>query len=379
MTSLGNIVFKFDKEDTSYLTHSLHPYPAKFPPQLPQRILAEFSSKGDWVLDPFCGSGTTLVEARLFGVNSVGVDINALSCLLSKVKATPLTKSQLDLFNQIADHIAGASFHWGMGSKQFVETPSFDGLAHWFQPNVTEELAWLKKTIYQADDSEVKDLLKIVLASIIVQVSNQESDTRYAAIDKNIPDNFTLKLFLSKCSEFEKKVRAFSDRAYRENASVKVYNADTRNLDFLSDNTFDLVITSPPYANTYDYYLYHKFRKRWLDLDVQYAQYNEIGSRREFSSLKKDPAVWVDDLKRCFIEICRVLKLGGLAFIVIGDSVIKKNLIQMDAVISNFADGVGFGVCDVLSANLSEHSRMFNPNFTQKGKKEHLILLRKLR
>jgi site-specific DNA-methyltransferase (cytosine-N4-specific) len=377
MTSLRNIAFKVDKEDTSYLTHSLHPYPAKFPPQLPQRILAEFSSKGDLVLDPFCGSGTTLVEARLLGVNSVGVDINALSCLLSKVKATPLSEAQLNRFSRIADSIADVSFHWGMGSKQRVEIPVIEGLEHWFQPNVVEELAWLKDIIYRVEDSDVRDLLKIVFASIIVQVSNQESDTRYAAIEKNIIDNFTLRLFLSKCSEFENKMKAFSDKANQENAYVKVYNADTRSLEFLSDNTFDIVITSPPYANTYDYYLYHKFRKRWLDLDVQYAQYNEIGSRREFSSLKKDPSVWVEDLKRCFAEIRRVLKVGGNAFIVIGDSVIKKNLIQMDEVISNFASEVGFRVCDVISVNLSEHSRMFNPRFTQKGKKEHLILMQK--
>jgi site-specific DNA-methyltransferase (cytosine-N4-specific) len=378
MASLERINFKFNGEDTSYLTHSLHPYPAKFPPQLPKRILAEFADRGGRILDPFCGSGTTLVEARLQGIDSVGVDINGLSCLLSKVKATPLSKEQLELFRKVADDAAAVSFEWGIGLKREVERPSFDGLEHWFQPNVVEELAWLKQAIYQVDDPDVKDLFKIVFASIIVQVSNQESDTRYAAIEKNIPDNFTFKAFLNKCAEFGRKVEAFSELALRENASVEVHNADTRCLTFLPDSHFDLIITSPPYANTYDYYLYHKFRKRWLDLDVQYAQYNEIGSRREFSSLKKDPSVWVADLKQCFVELRRVLKPGGLAFIVIGDSVIKKNLIQMDEVIAGFVAEIGFLYCDVISANLSEHSRMFNPSFMQKGKKEHLILLKKI-
>ena len=69
--SVREIEFNFEGEDTSYLTHSLHPYPAKFPPQLPKRILERYAVKGQTVLDPFCGSGTTLIEARIFGVNEI--------------------------------------------------------------------------------------------------------------------------------------------------------------------------------------------------------------------------------------------------------------------------------------------------------------------
>ncbi len=90
-----NIDFNFGGADTMYLTHSLHPYPAKFPPQLPNVILSKFGKKGQTVLDPFCGSGTTLVEARLLGFNAIGVDVNGLSSLLSKVKATPLSDEEI--------------------------------------------------------------------------------------------------------------------------------------------------------------------------------------------------------------------------------------------------------------------------------------------
>lgn len=72
------LIFNFKGAKTSYLTHSLHPYPAKFPPQLPKMILAQFGKKGQTVLDPFCGSGTTLVEANLHCLNAIGVDVNGL-------------------------------------------------------------------------------------------------------------------------------------------------------------------------------------------------------------------------------------------------------------------------------------------------------------
>ena len=123
--------------------------------------------------------------------------------------------------------------------------------------------------------------------------------------------------------------------------------------------------------------MYHKFRKRWLDIDVKFAQNNEIGSRREYSSLKKPAEQWTTDLKLCFAEMYRLIKKEGLAFIVIGDSVIKKQLIKIDEVICNFMPEIGFEVCNVIFSSLSEHSRMFNPTFTQKNKKEHLIILKK--
>lgn len=376
MKTLTDIAFDFNGEDTSYLTHSFHPYPAKFPPQLPRHLLSTFSKPGEKVLDPFCGSGTTLVEARLQGIHSTGVDINGLACLLSKVKATPLSCEELQTVAQTLQVIEGESFRWQMGKKREVEIPKIEGLAHWFQPNVAEELAYIRQSILQIASSTAGDFLKIVLSAIIVRVSNQESDTRFAAINKNIPDGLTFKLFLERGRDYLSRMRDFVTLA-RADAVVCVHNADARQLSFLPDASFDLIITSPPYANTYDYYLYHKFRKRWLDIDVQFAQYNEIGSRREFSSLKKDPEKWIDDLRQCFLEMRRVLKPRRPGFIVIGDSVIQKKRLKMDEIIADFAPRCGFQVCDVLSSDLAGHSKLFNPAFTQRGKKEHLILLEK--
>lgn len=376
MKTLSRLSLDFSQEDTSYLTHSFHPYPAKFPPQLPRNLLTEFCKSGERVLDPFCGSGTTLVEARLLGIHSVGVDINGLACLLSKVKSTPLSSKSLQTVRRTLQTIEEESFLWQMGKRRKIQVPKIEGLAHWFQPNVTEELALIREMILNIDDEDARDFLKIVLSAIIVRVSNQESDTRFAAINKNIPDGFTLKMFLERGRDFLERMEEFS-RLAKKDVTVRVYNADARDLSFLDPESFDLIITSPPYANTYDYYLYHKFRKRWLDIDVEFAQYNEIGSRREFSSLKKQPEKWIADLEQCLREMARVLKPHKPAFIVIGDSVIQKRRLEMDKIVTTLAPRVGFCVRDVISSDLSSHSKLFNPAFTQRGKKEHLIFLEK--
>lgn len=376
MQSIQDLTFDFGDTDSSNLTHSIHPYPAKFPSQLPKKILDTFAKAGQTVLDPFCGSGTTLVEARLKSINSIGVDINGLACLLSKVKSTPMSGEEAKEVEHCLRSVEEISFQWTMGKKARVDVADFDGLAHWFQPNVAEEITLILSQINKLPNQVVRDFLRIVLSSIIVRVSNQESDTRYAAIKKNVRDGLTLSLFAERSKEYLGRLLEFSKLA-STNSSIEIYNADTRNLSFVNDESIDLIITSPPYANTYDYYLYHKFRKRWLGIDVYFAQYNEIGSRREFSSLKQNPQKWLEDLRQCFSEMNRVLKSGSFAFIVIGDSVIKKTIIRMDEEIRKLSPPLGLTVRRILSSELSNHSKIFNPTFAQKGKKEHLIVLQK--
>ena len=370
-----SINFDFKGADTTYLTHSLHPYPAKFPPQLPNAILKKFGKKGQVVLDPFCGSGTTLVEARLLGFNAIGVDVNGLSSLLSKVKSTPLTADELCEIDSFIRQIESEQIIWSKHRPQ-IKVKQIEGLDHWFQYNVAEEITHILNFINSLENENVRDFLRIVLSSIIVKVSNQESDTRFAARNKNIEDGFVFKQFIDKAKEYFTRIAEFSELANKD-VSLTLLNADSRYLTMLADESVDIIITSPPYANTYDYYLYHKFRKRWLDIDVKYAQNNEIGSRREYSSLKKPAEQWTIDLRKCFEEMYRLLKHDSLAFIVIGDSVIKKQLIKIDEVIKSFVGEIGFEVCNIISTNLSDHSRMFNPSFTQKNKQEHLIILKK--
>lgn len=374
---MKELEFDFKGDTSSYLTHSLHPYPAKFPSQLPKKILENYAMKGQNILDPFCGSGTTMVEARLFGANAIGVDVNGLSVLLSKVKATPLTEKDFFIINQFIFNIENQIQNWKSDKRPKINVKEIEGQEHWFQHNVSEEITFLLNEIEIEKSVNIQDFLKIVLSSIIVKASNQESDTRFAAINKNIANGYTMELFCKRAREYNIKLAEFS-KLILENSQLHLYNADSRNLDFIEDDSIDMIITSPPYANTYDYYLYHKFRKRWLDIDVKFAQYNEIGSRREYSSLKKKKEKWNEDLKQCFTEMHRVLKSNHLAFIVIGDSVIQKELIKIEKEISNFVPSIGFKVNEIISSDLAKHSKIFNPMYAKKGKKEHLIILEKI-
>ena len=83
--NLHTLDWELKDADTRYYTHGYHPYAAKCIPQIPNRLISTFTEKNDLVLDNFMGSGTTLVESKVLGRNAIGIDVNPLACLISKV------------------------------------------------------------------------------------------------------------------------------------------------------------------------------------------------------------------------------------------------------------------------------------------------------
>ena len=81
----------FVKADTKEYTHCFHNYPAMMIPQIARGLLNRYGTPNGWVLDPYCGTGTSLVEASIFGMNGVGCDINPLVRLITTAKTTPIS------------------------------------------------------------------------------------------------------------------------------------------------------------------------------------------------------------------------------------------------------------------------------------------------
>lgn len=361
---------KKTKLNTTYLTHNFHPYPAKFIPQIPRFFIEKYTSENETVLDPFVGCGTTIVESKLLNRKSIGVDLNHIATLISETKSTALNVVEIDEILQFVDNL---------DRKQSITYKNIDfpNIDHWFQPNVKEELMMLTSSISKVSNSKVTNFLKTGLSSIITSVSNQESDTRYVSKNKNIQDGKTIDLFKIKIKSMVERIREFSEIASDSNS--KIYNADTTNLNFLKDNSIDLVVTSPPYANTYDYYLYHKLRMYWLEFDVVNVKKNEIGSRDKHSSQRKEIDDFNENIKKCFQEVVRVLKPNRHAIIIIGDSVIRKKLYDAKEMMINMGEKIGLKFIDSTSENLKKTTRMFNPNFTNGLKFEHVMIFKNVK
>ena len=204
-TKLSKLKFKeieFDLDSykkKGYLTHNFHSFPAKFVPQIPRIVINRLSTPGSIVMDPFCGSGTTLVEAKLAGRHSIGIDINPISLLISKVKTTVLTKSQFLKIDKILEKIQKDFKECKMQNpEKFITIPEIYNLDLWFQRNVQIELGIIKKNIDAEKNTKVRNFLLTAFSAIINPVSNQISDTKYASINKNIPTKYTITKFVMK-------------------------------------------------------------------------------------------------------------------------------------------------------------------------------------
>ncbi len=155
---VGDEDWDFKGVDTKYMTHGLHPYPARMIPQVAGRLLERYASEGCLVLDPFCGSGTVLVEARLHGMNSIGVDINPLACLLAMVKSTPVDPERLrrewkDLKASISKEISLLNFR-----QIDVDIPDFSGtnIEYWYKPVTMKKLTIIRNHLEKIRDDEIR-------------------------------------------------------------------------------------------------------------------------------------------------------------------------------------------------------------------------------
>jgi site-specific DNA-methyltransferase (cytosine-N4-specific) len=255
------------------LTHDIHPYFAKFSPEIPCYLIREYTEEGDVVLDPFSGSGTTLVESLSLGRNAIGVDANPLACLIAKVKTTKLQDGDRRLAREVISDIStDVNSLYGQQNllgKSFEEPeiPEFHNRDDWFNKNVQKELAVIKRRIEEVQNERVCDVLRIAFSRIIVGVSNQDSESRYTQVENNVDNKECLERFTERANYILDKLRSLETEV-PESVEAEIYNEDSREMESVPSDCADFVVTSPPYLNSWDYGLYHKFQVKPLESEL---------------------------------------------------------------------------------------------------------------
>ncbi|MEM7537759.1 MAG: class I SAM-dependent methyltransferase [Chloroflexota bacterium] len=364
---LQSIDWNFPHSNRASSIHSIHPYPAKFIPEIPRNLIEILGlPHHTCVFDPFCGSGVTLVEAQKQGYTSIGVDINPIACLISRVKTTPLTDDIRVLAETI---VSNAKNHCDIAS-----IPAIPNLDHWFQKDIQYAIASLLAQIAMIRDSQAQDAVRLALSSILVKVSNQESDTRYAAIHKPYQADdvyiFFQQAVLKIWQALGSPVKTYPKATIIEKNILDVSSQDV-------PHPVGLVITSPPYPNAYEYWLYHKYRMFWLGHDPQPVKAQEIGARAHY--FKKN-APTVDDFKKQIESIFQLLHhivvSGGYICFVIGRSKIHGQIIDNAALIQEVGRQLGFDEITTLERVLSKSRKSFNLSHAN-IKKEHILIFRR--
>lgn len=349
----------------------VHPYPAKYPVELALEYVEKYSYKNDLIYDPFVGSGTTLLAASVLDRKAIGTDINYIAILISKFKTLELSENDFNILEKFIEN-----FEETYSKDVFTVIPKYyNSIEHWFCNDSILVLSLIKyKMKFLSYTQQI--FCKTVMSAIINVVSNQESDTRYAAIKKpQLSIDFVANTFIKK---YKNTLHTFKEFSKMHKITNHAYLLDSKQCTkFITPNSVDLILTSPPYINTYDYYLYHKHRMNWLNYDVKFSMKAEIGSRREYSSLKRSEDKFSNDLYNIFSECDITLKKGGYIIIVIGDGKVAGKIYDARLNMLKIASQIGWDFVSSSYTYLDDTSKSFQQSYRTKGKKEYILIFRK--
>ena len=395
----------FHGTDGRYATHAWHPFPAKFPPQLPAFFIEALTEEGEVVFDPMHGSGTTLVEAQRLARYPVGCDIDPLARLITSAKLAPLPGSEaMGVGRGIAER-AAQRFQEGKDGlvatlKRRFDPKSRDFIDYWFAHETQLELLALLREIETLADPTARRFFEVVFSSTIIAKSGGVSLARDLAHTR--PHRAKDKQPKSAFTEFDKRLRNnLIDRSDARHGDHEL-RAEPAQRTGLGDASVDLIVTSPPYANNaIDYMRAHKFSLVWLgwpiadltdirkgylghdakggvvpkagrirtntDCDGLHRWRGELPAQcidalnalRAIDARKADVLErYFTDMASVFQEMLRVLRRGKAAIVVVGSSVLRGIDVETHKALAAIGETVGFTLAGIGTRELDRDKRM---------------------
>jgi SAM-dependent methyltransferase len=382
-----------DRETAETLTHPFHAYPARLHPAT-AKVLVEFVGAGaaqaQPLVDPFCGSGTVLVEARALGLRAIGVDLNPLAVLIARAKTWTVPPRRRTELREAAHAIAGDAIAAGKAARRSgaeqvrLRGPAgFDPnarnrrLARWFAPHVRRELEHIAHEIdaVHARDAELADVLLACLSAVLYKVSSRASDTDPTWVERHVGRGAAARLFAQRADLL---AAGLADLSRHHGSPCEVRELDARRLaEVVRDGGACGIVTSPPYAGTYDYAEHQRLRFDFLGLRHRALDEGELGPRRAFEAdAPAAYATWRAALAHAIAGIARALAPGRAAALVVGDSVARGRALYA---LDDLRDALTSDL--VLEAWASQERPMLGAAerraFGDRPKAEHVVVLRR--
>jgi len=377
--------FQSTKDLNQYgVVHRWYDYLEDFPFSLLEESIKKYSlKKGNLVLDPFCGSGTTLVSSNLFGLNAVGIDTNPLMCLVSEVKTTwdidverlkEVYKETSKKFIKLASNLENYNF-----KNDFLKKMPKRELNQWMSQKMQKEVSLMKDLINEIDDGKIKKLF-------LVMLGKSAFDASYVALCPGTtfyPYRQKEPFFNVFC---KKIIQVYNDlkliQKFDTYGKTKIFNKSTTEVSsFIDEDSIDFIITSPPYPNDLEYTRQTRLELYLLDFvknmeDVQKLKKTMIKSStkliykkdnyseyvKNFSSVQ-DVAMhvekalfaknWGFDYPRmireyfgemyvCLKEFYKVMKKASYNLQVVGDQTYKNIVIPVGRIFVEMAKDIGY-------------------------------------
>lgn len=318
--------FHGDKSDSPF--SDLHFHPGRFVPQIPAALVGSLTAPGALVLDPFCGAGTTLVEAQRLGRSAIGIDLNPIACLVSHAKTIDLPAADIER------RLLGALDEWTAYRLQARSTqkaaplaPPTVQLSKWYQAETGEELCRIWDFVSGESEPVTKDLLLFCFSAALMSCCAETRSWGYVC-DNVRPLE---RRYVDADAAFRDRLEALADAYLRRERrrvaqrdvtypTVTITQGDAAaSLAGLGSDSVDLVVTSPPYFGVVDYVKSQRLTLEWLGISTEPLRLVETGARSKRHRLTALQQ-YMDELSIVTQQIYRVLKPGAALGMVIGES-----------------------------------------------------------
>lgn len=373
----------FRKENTKEYTHCFHAYPAMMIPQIARRIIDKYGKKAKLLFDPYCGTGTSLVEANIVDIDAIGTDLNPLARLISTTKTTPINIQTLDLYlKDFSDKIF--VFRFGKKDIHSIVLPDFKNIDFWFSKNTQTQLALIKKYIDKISDIPIQNFFKVAFSETVRECSwTKNSEFKLVRmspeqISKFKPD--VLGIIENKLSRNRNGLISYL-KTKRNGAFARVHHFNSvegipKNI-FLFKNKADIVVTSPPYGDSRTTVAYGQFSRlanQWLNYSGA-SQVDNIlmgGERRkhihtfksdilndviytiqkEDQERVRDVISFYEDYEKSINHVSTTLKKGGFACYVVGNRTVKGVNIPTDEITAQIFEENNFTHIETIVRNI---------------------------
>ncbi len=347
--------------DTSKWTHGYHRYPAKFIPQLVERLFDEYLPPRDArINDPFMGCGTTIVSAISRGFSASGTDVNRIAFLITKVKATPIEPEYLG--KKIDGLLAALK---DVSIEPAIPQNHIERIKYWFSDTSTADLGKILCAIQRESDPAIRDFFLVAFSHILKTCSIWLQGSTKPTRDPNKKPVKPFDTLRRRLRKMQRGNAAFYDivpqqTRERLNEYLQIKIGDARQ-QAAPDASVDLVVSSSPYVTSYEYADLHQLSTIWLDFADDLSDYRKefIGTSYKSSDASKprseiardivqrmsdasakmarEVETFFADMQEVFDESYRILKPGGRCCYVIGNTKLKGvDLLNAEA----FADSL---------------------------------------
>lgn len=294
---------KVAKQHTRYSTHGIHEYKGKFNPQIVHCMINLFGINEDsYILDPFNGSGTTILESAHLGIRAEGTDINPMACFIANAKINALSidikaaKECMDLFFE--------NYQGPKSLKRDSDDLRIGYLIKW----IPEDTLSILEDIRDFADKQEKGLQNLILtltSDLIRDYSYQEPfDLRIRRRKTPMPDTPLLQVLKENLGKHLRKIEEIQLCLGQIKTENRAINCDIKTAKPFGNNLFDAALTSPPYVTALPYIDTQRISLVWLGLcdadEIRELEASLIGSRE---MLNKEKAIWIESMAKNEAEL----------------------------------------------------------------------------